>query len=829
MKNLFNIICLLISISSYSQSGQDSLLKSKFLQPPSTSAKDSVTDTLQKKEFTQNITGKYTVEKDKINSKKDSLFSKITFKLKLPKLNHPNFLTVQKKIFKPIGSISFGYEYGVLPFITGDNYPSGGFKTEGNISFLVLNFPIEFSYYYTNIKNVIGLTNYFRLSYDAERYKEQLKEKVSVKDQLNKDQLGKLQLQQQELLQKMEYVNFLKQNPNYNFTKKPNLDKPSLQNGLSEKKNDSMKVESPLDKLSGSNKNLNQDSLHYKIKLDSINKKANSANNKLEGIKNLNDNLNNSSHQSVGGVSNFNKDSIPSSNPKNNNYFQKKDSINREYNLYRSKYDKTNKEIDSIKRIIYLIENPESQLSKYTSPFLSKTQRVLSRINKLEIGLCHPTNSTFLVNNIPLQGINIEYGKANNFLSFCYGTTISYLLYNPNSLQNSLQGTRNLFNYFDFSNLSSGRKVLSLKGGLGAKDDSHIYVGFLLGKGQSDYFLMDNSPSNLKESNLVLEVDAKYKFSERLSLDFIFGKSSIQEEDVSMQQIKKSINEIFSNYRSIAFLTRINSSIKKTKTKLTFMIRWVDPFFKSYGIGFLRSDNLRYEIKAEQPISNRIKYTIMYKREEDNLLRLYTYKNTIQTISNTLNFKVSRQLNIRLIYSPLFRELKDNNNKTIINDRNNISTVILSYSPRHKNATIQFNLLYSKYIITGDSSNFNFENLTFTNQILFKSGFKTDINLSWFKNNLKDTTGNDTYLGVIDIGYLAKNKNSILIGGKIALKDKIVPQYGFLAKVSLRLYKGLFWEAEIQKIIIGEYYNSFILENIKSFPYFCNAKLILNF
>ena len=507
----------------------------------------------------------------------------------------------------------------------------------------------------------------------------------------------------------------------------------------------------------------------------------------------------------------------------------KKDSISRELINCKSKYDSINKEIASVKKEIDLIKNPESKYSKYTSPYLSKSERILNNIKKFEIGLCHPTYSTFLVNNIPLKGINIEYGEKNNFFAFTYGTTVNYLLYNTNNIQNTIQGQRNLFNYFDFADLSSGRKVLSFKGGIGAKDDSHIYVGFMLGKGRTDYLLVDNSSSTSKESNLVLELDAKYKIAKGTSLDFILGKSSIQEEDISMEQIMKSINEIFSNYRSYAFLSRFNSEIKKTKTKLTFTVRWVDPFFNSYGLGFLRSDNLRYEIKAEQPITKKIKYTIMYRKEEDNILKLYDYKNTIQTINNSLNIKLSRQLNIRLIYAPLFRELNDNTNKTIIKDRNNISTVILSYTPKPKNVTLQFNLLYSRYLITGDSSNINFENLTYTTQVKFKSGFKTDVNVSWFKNNLKDTIGNNTYLGVLDVGYVAKNKNSFTIGGKMAVTTGLVPQFGYLAKASIKLYKGLFWEAEIQKIIIGEYYNSFMLGKIKTFPYYCNSKFVLNF
>ena len=364
--------------------------------------------------------------------------------------------------------------------------------------------------------------------------------------------------------------------------------------------------------------------------------------------------------------------------------------------------------------------------------------------------------------------------------------------------------------------------------------DNSIFFGIILLKSINDnrpltdylYPVLDESAIS-KESNLVVELDGKYKFSEQLSVDVILGKSSLNEGDLTSQQISKAFNEIFSNYRSYAALVRANLSIKKTSTKITFTTRWIDPYFKSFGIGFLRSDNLRYEVKVEQPITSKIKYTISYRREEDNLLKLYDYKNTLQSINNMLNLKINRQFNIRLIYAPLFRELKSG--ATIIKDQNNISTAILSYTPKMKKGNVVFNALYSKYIISGDSVDINFENFTFTDQFQFKSGFTTGLNVSWFKNNLKDTLDNNTYLGVVDVGFKSKKGHSFTIGGKAAYKNTVEIQYGFVAKINLKIYKGLYWEAQAEKVLVGDYYNSFITEQIEKFPYYCNSRLVLNF
>ena len=726
-----------------------------------------------------NVKDKATNVKDGIVTQKDALVAENKSKIKSFKPRAITFAKQQVKAVKPHGTISLGYEYGVLPSVTDGNYPAGGYRTEGRISFLLVNVPLELTYNYSNIKNTVGLSNYFRLSYDTERYKEQLADKMNVQNKVQLDQLTKLQTQQQGLMHKMEYLNFLSKNPDF---KMPLAD--SLKNKIPERNELLDKVKDTIPSL--------PDTSQLGV------------NNQLGNID----------------TSMLSK-----------NKLIKQDSVLNALGVSRAEYDSINNEIaivkSKIEQVQAIINNPKTVVN----PYLSKVQSILSGIQKFEIGLCHPNYSTFLANNIPLQGINVEYFKNEKFFAFSYGTTITTLLFNPNTLQGTLQGARNMYNYFDFGNLEGGRKILSVKGGFGAKDDSHLFVGFLLGKGRADYYtpISSDAPADSysKESNVVVEVDAKYRFTQNASLDVVLGKSSIKEEDMTMDQIKRSVNEIFSNYRSYALLTRFNFGIKKTNTKLTLTTRWVDPYFKSFGVGFLRSDNMRYEIKAEQPLGKKIKYTIAYRREEDNLLKLYDYQNTLQSINNSLSIKINRQFNIRLNYVPLFRELKSS---TIsIKDKNQIATAILSFTPRAKKITSQFNALYSRYEISADSANIHFENITYTHQLQFKSGFKTGMNVSWFKNSLKDTINNDTYLGVLDVGYVAKKGGSISLGGKAAYKNGLKMQYGFVLKASIKLYKGVFWEAEAEKILIGDYYNSFNIWKIEKFPYYCNTRIIINF
>ncbi|MDQ3048655.1 MAG: hypothetical protein M3R27_13990 [Bacteroidota bacterium] len=460
------------------------------------------------------------------------------------------------------GTISAGYEYGVLPYVSGDKYPVGGFRSEGRLSFLLASIPLEFTYRYTTIKSVIGINNYFKLSYDAARYKEQLNDKLAIKDELNKMKMDSLQFCRQQIAMKMVNLDLLKQA----------YSTPDTSDFGDIPKYDTSFV----------------------------------------------------SPEAPGFSDSSGQNSLPEYN-----YSSKKDSIHSERLRYQAKYDSISRVITVLNTTMEGYKTNPANISEPSNPYLSRVQNLLSNIRKFEIGLCNPSYSTFLVSNIPVQGVNFEYASKDHFLAFTYGTTVNRILYDPKTIEGTMNAARNLYNFFDFGNLSTGRKILSLKGGTGQKEGTHLYAGILIGKGRTDYLSPYEGSSSAKESNLVVEIDGRYKFSSNLSLDLVFGKSSVQSEDLSFDQIKKSFKEIFSSFRSNAIQGKINYEIKKTSTKLTFSSRLVDPYFRSFGVGFMRSDNFRYEIKLDQYINKKIRYTVAFRREEDNLLRLYDYKNTL--------------------------------------------------------------------------------------------------------------------------------------------------------------------------------------------------------
>lgn len=688
----------------------------------------------------------------------------------------------QLKKMIPSGTVSFGYDYGFLPYTVNTTAPSSAFKSEGQIALNVLNIPLEVTYFYTSQKNLIGLNNYFRISYDANRYKDQLNTKLNQNIDTYKNQLGGLTAQKQQLLQKMAYTDYLTGiSPEKWPVEKPgNLSKPGMTGVTIPDTSGIMPGYSKPDTLA---------TVPYSTKVDSV------------------------------------KD-------KTQYYKHKGDSVKEAYQAYKEKYELIN---DSIKKTQRKIEQAEALIngdySTYNNkiPYFNKVQNFLSGVKKFEIGLCYPNHSTFLANNIPVRGINMEYGKSNLYFALTYGTTVSTLLYSPKTVDGFLQGVRNSYNYFDFNNVAEGRKILALKFGAGTKEGNHLFVGFMLGKGQSTYLNATNEiPAFIgSESNVVVEADMKYKLTKYTVAELVIGKSSLKEEELSYDVVKSCMKEIFSNYRSYALQARINTKIAPTKTSLGFSFRYIDPFFKSFGVGFMRSDNMRYEVKLEQPITGRVRYTALARYEEDNLLQLMNYKNRFYSVNNTLSYKIQRGLMLRLSYTPLLRTLssKDYN----ITNKNSISTAVVTFMPKTKKTALQFDVLYNYYVVNTDTQQINFQNVAYNHQFKFKGGFKTGLNVSWFKNTLSDSLNNNIFLAVLDAGYVFKNGSSVTVAGKSAYKMNGEFYPGFMVKSNIKVYKSLFWENQIEKFIVGDLFNGYDLENLKRFPYCFSTRLILNF
>jgi hypothetical protein len=727
--------------------------------------------------------------------KSDSLHIKTSLFKKLGLNDSTNLLKRMEKTGKTTGNVSVGYDYGVVPFTTSTTFPLGFFKAEGNSKVEAFKLPFDLSFYYSDLKSVSGLHNYFRLSFDAKTYQDNIKQQESGAIEKQKAKLGDLYKERQDLEKKLYY---LKSMPD-----------PSVyEKGLSSFDYAGM-VKAP--SLPKQALNLPKDSL--KFSKDSL------ATPNMGGT------------DSLAKIRAKEKHEADSTAAALKVYEHRYDSIQRVISKYEKDRDQVEWDIMYAKKVIHALEDPNQIMSKEAAPYISKANGMLMSVRKFEIGLCYPNNSTFLINGAAIKGVNLEMENSNFFFAFTYGKTLSTLVYTNNVVQNTLSNTQNLYNFFDFNNVTGSRRVTSVKFGPGKKDETHLHVGILYGVGSSNYPFDLNPvmPQGYKyEKNYVIELDGKIVLTKNNVLDLVYGKSSLLQSSSTFGDINKGVTSILDPMRSNAALARFTSTISKTKTKITLTSRWVDPFFKSYGVGFMRADNFRYEVKAEQVITSKIKLTTLFRKEQDNLLSMYNYTTNLTTIGANLSIKISRNLTVRAGYNPVLQAVTTKDNSYSLNNRNNISNFVVTYNPHLKKINTSFNALYSYYNLTSAIQTNVFESINVNNTTMLKSGFRFLSSATWFHSSVLDTNGNNTLLIVEEVGYSFKKGAVVSIGGKAAHNSVVDWQYGYMVKILLPVVKHFSIEASFEKLVIGDFYNSFNRAQVQAFPYYCSLKVIYN-
>jgi hypothetical protein len=705
-------------------------------------------------------------------------------------------LSFKKKITNKTsarGSVSMGYDYGIIPFTTNMKIPEGFYSTTGTAGFKVLGFPIDVSFYYSTIKSVSGLNNYFKISYDVNQYKENLKNDVNGKIKIYTKNLDSLTRGKQTAEQRKLYMESMSGSIDTQISSEQYLNYKGMY---------SIPEVPDTGGLSPSFDFQIPDSIKNKEKIN----EGEMPDSKTHLLKTKNDSIE------------YYK-----------NLLKKSDSLKSMVSEYENKINGFTEEIDKVKKIIdelKNIQNPNPSMVT-SNDHISKYKQMLFTVKTFEIGMCYPNYSTFLVKGATVNGINVEVEKPYLYYAFTYGKTINTLMMNNNILQNSMQKITNMLDFFDFNDVSTSRRITVFKIGYGKKDATHIHAGVLYGSGLTSY-MEDVSEFNVtqnKERNYVIELEGRWAINSNNTIDLVYGKSSVQQADQSFSTYEKGFYGVFQKVRSNAALAAYKTSIKRTKTKMTFTSRWIDPFFKSYGVGFLRADNFRYEIKAEQPISKKIKLTGSYRKGEDNLLSLYNYKSTIRTIGAKISIKFTRCWSMQLGYNPILQKIRTAENINIIN-RNNITTGVITYTPKAKKFTSVFNLLYSYYSISDSVRNNIFRNINFTGSSQISKSFNNYASAGWLYANSTDSINTNTLLFADEISYTLFKRAELSVIGKYAITPGTVGQPGYGIKIDVPLINRLSAEGSFERIVFGDFYSCYDAKQLKKFPYYSYVKLI---
>ncbi|HXB11480.1 MAG TPA: hypothetical protein VNZ45_05805, partial [Bacteroidia bacterium] len=711
--------------------------------------------------------------------------------------------------------------------------------SEGQGQFSVGKLPFDASFYYSDIKNISGLNNYFRVAFDAQKFKQQYADKEAAEANKLKGELGSLYKEKQVAEQKLLYLQNgggLKtpQAPTAPSTSMPStsglqkdatgLEKGVKTDSLSSVKLPNLKADSlsKIGKSDSLNKTGKNDSLSKTSKTDSSSKGGTSVNSQT--IKS-----DSASAAKAANPKSLKSDSAAAAKSvnkalTNNPVVKSADSVKADIQKYESKIEALEKAIAKITNQINSVKHDAAN-AEHNNPAMGGIANALSGVKKFEIGLCYPDYSTFLLNGMAIKGINLEYYKNEIYLAASQGTTVNTLLFTNNSLQNHLVDMKNLYNMFDFQSVQSGRKVFAIKTGWGEKEGNHIYVGFLYGTGLPSYMDTNSGPVNGLSKNYVLEVDGKWAISKNSSFNLVYAKSSVQ---TTGNNYDITDGGLISAQHTSAIMGKYTVTIKKTQTKVTLTSRYLDPYFNSFGLGYATADNLRYEIKVEQPLGKKIKVSVFYRKDEDDILDLYQFHTVLQTIGTNTSIKLMRSLTLRIGYTPVVEHMWGDNPTYNIFNNNYICNAVLSFTPTIRNVFLSFNTSYNYYRLTNDTQTIAFQNFSFNSTMRFKNGFSNNLAVSWFRTTPGDSLSNNVWVFEDEVGYAFGKGFSFVIGGKEAYSPLTNNwQTGYLAKIKIPLIKHLSCDITAEKLVIGDFYNSFDIQQIERFPYYIQGRINL--
>lgn len=488
---------------------------------------------------------------------------------------------------------------------------------------------------------------------------------------------------------------------------------------------------------------------------------------------------------------------------------------------------------DSIQRLRSLLNvNTDSLLALGETPPLpefesrSKLQQVLTKIQKFEVGMCYPNYSEFLVSRIPVRGVNVEVQNKKFFGAFTHGKTVNNIFLTNNLVNNNLNAARNLYNFFNFNNIEDGRKITAFKVGYGARKDNHLHIGMLYGLGKASYLDTTSVLTDI-ERNLVAEVDGRFKIGSHSIFDAAYGRSAIQVNNINYEEQSNLFESLVDmNERTNAFLGKYTFNLSKTGTKVQSSFRWVDPFYRSFGVGFIRSDNIRYQVKVSQKLGKKLTVGGLFRKEEDNLLKIYDYKNVLFSYGANIAYRPNRHWMMKVDYRPIAQNIESSIDSLNNYINNWIVNGVVNYNRRIGETHLNFSNIYSHYQLFNGEANNSYVNFNSNLSLSSKNGWNETLSFNYFTTTDTVSTPQVTILQN-DFSIERPSGFTLTLMAKASLSEAYGFQPGYGLRTIIPIYKVVSFEASGERLVLGDFYNSILQSGYDEFPYYFNAAILI--
>lgn len=674
----------------------------------------------------------------------------------------------QRKVFGDLsGSLAVRGEYGYIPFLLDASFPSSLITGKADFSFTLMNIPLRVSATQSDKQTINGYGNRFTLSFDANAYQARKLQDLQVHQRKLSLHLDSLNNSKSALQKELNYIRFVKFKEGIPDPTRFSDNIPLIKDTLS----------LPTDSIQFSN-----DSLH--LSSDTL----------LSG----NDSL---------PISKIPVSPIDSMDTKS--LVQKYDSLN-------SKIRELEGSISAVKQQMGVISNMKSGFDSLG--VFGGTSGFWSGVKKMEIGLCTPTYSEWLVNT-QMKGVCMDVERTDVFTSFSYGTVIdiNYFNFNLNNDKSQMLES-DITGIFNYNNSDNGRKVISGLLGYGTRDKNYISIGYLRGIGKGNYLsssLTEPSANGSIDKNYVAEISGQFKVrSSKFKLTY--AKSAL----VSDNETTKPVEALSIKNDSRVWACLHTTDIPAFKLSVSTELQYIEPLFRSFGIAYRRSDRIIGKVRMKRDFG-KLKTSVNYRYEEDNIKNYFSYKNQSNAIGVSASYSINRHIRLKGSFSPVEIRSRNEGVLTIFRNYNYLAGCNLRY--KISKTRINTDGFYSMNYSFDTTSVFSFQTVGVNSSFVVKSTMFY-LNLNYF--NQESDIVNQNY-GIAEAGshFVVMKNLEMTTGIKTMVGQNSAP--GYNAEVSWMPFSFLNFNIGMERLLTGEFNNEMLIAGTGS-RYYAELIYLIN-
>jgi len=389
-------------------------------------------------------------------------------------------------------------------------------------------------------------------------------------------------------------------------------------------------------------------------------------------------------------------------------------------NMLNSKIQHIQNGINQLKSLRNKISGMENQIDQ-----LKKQNNPLDNIKRFQIGDFYPQFSPFTIEGTQIRGAGGMYQVGNLSVEAFYGKGVV-----PRNT-NFIDTSRNQ----EYTRKSSGMSLEYHKNPV--YKGKFFFLYFQDGKDLSEV----NRAGNIKNS--VLGYSHFYQATESLTLTGELAYSTLNFLSLPDSFEKSSTNR--TGYGAFADNSAIelkgNWSHSRTRFEIELGVKRIGPNFYSSGVPYLRKNYQELSIQLKKKlIKDKIKVSINYTLNENNLDKLQGYNTRMQGFGFQANSLFKKGPNFMLSYLPFrtvseFQATEFQQNPSIANPvyRNVVQNNVFIFMAMHQteifSQSLNFNLNYTRTNITLNETTNRVQMITMQALGAYKSSINYGLNL----------------------------------------------------------------------------------------------------